>query len=82
MTTASRSVVRRQRHGRLDPLSDQLADGLVRKDRNAEIALANSGQPAHELDCQRIIETELLAHGIDLQLGSVVAHNDGGRIAR
>ena len=71
-----------QRYGRLDALRDQLVDGLMREDGDAEIASENPADPAHELHGQRIVEAELLADGVDLHLSGVVADDDRGRVAR
>ena len=81
MVTASSSVVSRQRYGRLDALGDQLVDGLVREDGDAEVASQHAADPAHELHGQGIVEAELLADGVDLHLRRVVAGDDGGGIA-
>lgn len=45
---------------------EQLGDGRVVRVRHAKIALKDPGDPLDVLRHQRLIETELLADGLDL----------------
>ena len=56
--------------------------GVVREDRDAEVALDHAEGPAPELHQQRIVEPEPLADGDDLLRRRVIAGDDRGRIAR
>ena len=78
-----------ERQGQHQALADQLGDGLLPVQRDAEIALENSRDPFEILDIHRLVEAVETPQGLDLhlihrrarggELGHVAGHEVAGR---